>query len=119
MTPGPEHFHEFSDFGSVRSMVRIVVEVESDIRELIPEFLRNRRHDVTALYEALAASDLHEVARIAHGLKGVGGGFGFDRVSELGRKIEMAAKNDARSTVSGLTEELSSYLDRVEIVYVD
>jgi hypothetical protein len=50
-----------------------------------------------------------------HSMKGTGGGYGFDGLSEIGASIESAAKSgDLDAARSGL-ERLVDYLERVEI----
>jgi HPt (histidine-containing phosphotransfer) domain-containing protein len=99
------------------SELRITVNIDPDLEELIPGFLDNRSKDLQALRTALSASDFKTVQSLGHGLKGVGGGYGFDRISELGSKIETAVKSGALDTLPGLIDELADYLDRVEVKF--
>jgi HPt (histidine-containing phosphotransfer) domain-containing protein len=96
---------------------RITVIVDPDLEELIPGFLGNRSKDLEALRAAISKSDFKSVQSVGHGLKGVGGGYGFDRLSELGAEIETAVKSNALDTLPGLIDELADYLDRVEVKF--
>ena len=96
---------------------KIIVMVDEDIEELIPGFLKNRTADVQLLNEAINADDMGKIQSIGHSLKGVGGGYGFDGLSELGAKIETAAKEKNASEIKTLVEEMASYMTRVEVVY--
>jgi HPt (histidine-containing phosphotransfer) domain-containing protein len=96
---------------------RITVTVDADLEELIPGFLENRDEDLVALREALTRSDFEAIRLLGHSLKGVGGGYGFEAVSDLGRQIEDAAKERDAATIGVHTEELAGYLSRVEVVY--
>ncbi len=96
---------------------RIVVEVDADLRELIPEFLDRRTMEAAAATEACRAGDFARLRELGHTLKGVGGSFGFHAITDLGRELEKAAAACDAGRAGSLVSELSSYLDRVEVVY--
>ena len=96
---------------------KIVVAVDEDLEELIPGFLQNRNKDIELLREALAGSDLARIQSIGHSLKGVGGGYGFDGLSEFGANIEMAAKDSNVDKIQEQVNEMAKYLERIEVVY--
>ncbi len=93
----------------------IQVTVDADLQDLIPGFLERRREDVVKLREAIEASDLETLRVTGHSMKGTGGGYGFDGLSEIGAAIEAAAKQGAVDTVRDLVVSLVDYLDRVQI----
>jgi len=92
------------------------VQVAGELRDLIPRFLANRRVEVEQLRDAIARSDREAARRIGHGLKGVGGGYGFDEISRIGGEIERSARAGG-DELAALTCELADYLDGVEIIY--
>jgi HPt (histidine-containing phosphotransfer) domain-containing protein len=96
---------------------KITVTIDPDLEDLIPEFLDLTRKDIGSIRDAAAKADLETVRRLGHTLKGSGGGYGFDKISELGAKIEQLAKAGQTDAVAPLVAELQDYLDRVEIVY--
>jgi HPt (histidine-containing phosphotransfer) domain-containing protein len=96
----------------------LVVCVDADIEDLIPKFLDGRRGDVKALVEALEKGDYNTVLVLGHNMKGAGGSYGFDFITELGRELEQSAKEQNSDNVGRLVKELSTYLERVEVVYV-
>src|SRR5688572_11648854 len=53
----------------------IVVRVDPDLHELVPDFLRNRHDDVRVLRDALAAADGETIRRLGHRMTGSGGGY--------------------------------------------
>ncbi len=97
---------------------KIVVEVDEDLEELIPGFLENRNVDIEKLRDSLANNDFNNVTSIGHSLKGVGGGYGFELMSELGAAIEQAGKNSDTDLIAEKIDKLSDYLQRVEIKYI-
>lgn len=96
---------------------KILVTIDSDLEDLIPGFLENRQKDIGLLKEALAGGDIESLRSIGHSLKGVGGGYGFNGLSELGAKIEVIAKAGETDGIDDLISEMSDYLSRVEIVF--
>lgn len=95
----------------------IVVYVDSDLEDLIPDFMKNRHQDITMISEFLGRDEFDEIKRIGHSMKGSGGGYGFDEITQIGRELEMAAKNNDKANVSRLVNILSEYLSKVKVVY--
>ncbi len=93
------------------------VSIDPDLEELIPGFLENRLKDVNKMKEALTAGDTETLCSVGHSLKGVGGGYGFDRISELGAEIEVFAKAGDLESIKPRVDDYSDYLERVQVVY--
>ncbi len=96
---------------------KIIVHADPDIEELIPDFLANRREDLISIKEFLKKNDLESIRILGHSMKGSGGGYGFDHISEIGGLIEEAANTGDVEKIKLGVEQLSSYLDRLEVVY--
>lgn len=96
---------------------KIIVQVDPDLEDLIPGFLENRNSDVEKLRSALDDNDFVNLRSIGHSIKGVGGGYGFDLMSELGADIESAAKESNADDIREKINQLDDYLQRVEIEY--
>jgi PAS domain S-box-containing protein len=95
----------------------VVVHAHRKLADLVPGFLRNRRQDVVALLDALAQGDFETVEHLGHGMKGAGGSWGFQGITEIGAGLEQAASNADAAASSNWVGELSRYLDRVEVVF--
>ena len=95
----------------------IEVVVDADLEELIPEYLEMTGKDIETLREALGRKDLETLRVVGHTLKGSGSGYGFDRVTEIGGRIETLAKASSLDEISGLVKDLASYFKRVRITY--
>ena len=50
-------------------------------------------------------------------MKGSGGGYGFDTISEIGHFIEEAATGKDVQEIEKLLNRLSTYLDSVQVTY--
>jgi HPt (histidine-containing phosphotransfer) domain-containing protein len=96
--------------------LRIVVEIDAELKEIIPDFMDLTRKDVESLRDALAHGDTAQLARLGHSLKGAGASYGFNDISRIGIEIEKKAKAGTID-VGGLIEELADHLERIEIVY--
>ncbi len=96
---------------------RVIVEVDPDLSDLIPGFLAHKRDDVAAIFEAVTRRDYAEISHIAHRIKGEGGSYGFDLMTELGRGLEQAAATRDDGAVTTLARQLLNYMDRLEIVF--
>ncbi len=94
-----------------------IVKIDKDLEDLIPGYLENRRRDVISIREALKKNDLDTIRIVGHSMKGSGGGYGFDRITEIGKLIEESAKNMDKEGIIGHIDGLSRYLDHIEIVY--
>lgn len=96
---------------------KIFVKVDPDLADLIPGFLENRRKDITAMQDALACNDFETVRVLGHSMKGAGGGYGFDAVTDIGAALERAAKDNDHRAIGKALLDLFAYLDRVEVIY--
>jgi HPt (histidine-containing phosphotransfer) domain-containing protein len=94
----------------------IEVYIDPDMEDLIPMFLRNRRGDMEKINRLLEEENFDEIRMLGHGMKGAGGGYGFDEITEIGREIEEAAKNKDKLEVRKLNIRLAEYLSVVKVV---
>lgn len=95
------------------------ISVDRDLEEVIPMFQENRQKDLKDLKLALSKGDKESIQFIGHSLKGVGSGYGFIEVTNIGLEIEALAKGEDLSKVAKLIEKLEDYLNHVKIHYVD
>lgn len=96
---------------------RLTVEISRDLEDIVPIFLGNRKKDVRTLRDALLTQDFRTVQTLGHRMKGDGGGFGFDRITEIGGAMELAAKLADHSTIEQQIVQLEDFLSRVAVVY--
>lgn len=96
---------------------QLTVEISHDLEEIVPIFLGNRKKDVQTLRNALSNQDLRTIQTLGHRMKGDGGGFGFDRITEIGAAMERAAQLEDHSTIEQHIVQLEDFLKRVTVVY--
>lgn len=95
----------------------LTVEISRDLEGIVPIFLGNRKKDVQTLRDALVTQDFRSIQTLGHRMKGDGGGFGFDRITEIGAAMERAAKLEDRLTVELHIRQLEDFLTRVTVIY--
>ena len=96
---------------------RIRIKVSNEVRGLIPEYLKNRHGDITAIGELLKHGDFNGIQTIGHRMKGSGASYGFDPITLIGENIERAAKEKSADTVRKAAADLSEFLERLEVDY--
>jgi len=93
------------------------VRVARDLEDLIPVFMKNRAKEVDALRAALAADNMEQLRQLGHRMKGVGNSYGFAHVSEIGKRVEDAAKAGDKAALQACIDEYAGYLAKVTITY--
>ena len=96
-----------------------VVEIDSDLRPLIPAYVSHRKRDFVAIRRAAAADDYETIRILGHGMKNSGANYGLDLVTELGAELERAGDRSDSQKALAAVERLEHFLDTVEIRYVD
>ena len=97
-------------------MDTILVRANPKIADLMPVFLRNCRQNVVAMLDALDRGDFETVEILGHGMRGAGGSYGFQAITEIGAALEQVAESADTDASRKWVGELSGYLDRVEII---
>ena len=96
---------------------KITVQIDPDLEDLIPGFLDNRRNDIDVIRNALIADELDKIRVIGHSMKGAGGGYGFDTITDIGGSLEQAALARDSDAINECVAQLEDYLARVEVSY--
>jgi histidine phosphotransfer protein HptB len=102
---------------ALRQEAKIIVQVDPDIADLIPGFLENRHKDIKTMGEALTEGDFETIRILGHSMKGAGGSYGFDAITDIGKSLEQAAIAKDAGGIKKSVQELSAYLDCIEVVY--
>jgi hypothetical protein len=94
---------------------KIQLKIEPALRELIPDFLENRRRDLERLRQALQAGDLAAIRDVGQNIRCFSRVYGFDDLTALGEEIRCAAEECSTLRIVSLQGKLADYLSRVEI----
>lgn len=93
------------------------VVIDRELEDLIPGYLENRKKDIEKIESSLNQSDFETIRVTGHSMKGSGGGYGFDRISEIGKSIEEAAKSQDVPTIKNEIKNLGDYVNNVNITF--
>ena len=93
----------------------IIVYVEEDIEDLVPEFLEGRHEDVKMIRESVQNDDFVTVQRLGHDMKGCGQGYGFEEISLIGKHLEAAAKERNAPEILNWNDRLEKYLAAIKV----
>jgi PAS domain S-box-containing protein len=123
--PAPEQAYSATDasgdgadgVAATVSAQPIVVQIDQDLSDLVPGFLARKREDARAVLAAVEHGDAEAIARLGHKMKGEGGSYGLDAVTDLGRELEQAGKDSDFDGARRLGRDLTNFLERLEIVY--
>jgi HPt (histidine-containing phosphotransfer) domain-containing protein len=96
---------------------RITVTIDPDLADIIPLFLANRQKDIHTLESCRVEQDLETIRLLGHRMKGDGGGYGFQMISQIGGALECAAERRDYPSITHLITELKSFLARVNVVF--
>jgi HPt (histidine-containing phosphotransfer) domain-containing protein len=77
----------------------------------IPAYLESCRQDATAMGDALDRADFEAVTILGHNMRGSGGAFGFQAITDFGAGLERAAADADIGASRRLVDELAIYLE--------
>jgi PAS domain S-box-containing protein len=77
----------------------------------IPAYLESCREHVITMGDALNRDDFEAVILLGHNMRGSGGAFGFQTITDFGADLEQAADDSDLAASRRLVGELSRYLD--------
>ncbi len=102
----------------MNSYEEILVEIDRDFMPVVPGYLENRCAECILIPELLNAGNFDEIRLLGHRMKGSGGSYGFDEISEIGEKLECAAQHHDEEQIRSAINWLERYLDSVTVAYV-
>lgn len=77
----------------------------------VPAYLENCRQSVVDIRDALDRADFPAATLLGHNLRGTGGAFGFQHITDIGAGLELAAEESDIKASRGWVTELHRYLD--------
>jgi PAS domain S-box-containing protein len=84
------------------------------LAERTPAYLKNCRENVLAMDDALDRADFETVVILGHNMRGSGGAFGFQVITDIGAGLEQAAERADADALRKWVSELSQCLDQIE-----
>ena len=95
-----------------------IIKVDSDLAELMPAYLKNRREELARISSLLETGDFAALQVIGHKMHGTGGGYGLDLLTDLGARMENSAQAGDKAALTAQAAELKDFLDSAEIEFV-
>ena len=96
--------------------IRSCFEDDPDMMEIVREFAAEAPERADQLQAMQQAQELLPLKTLAHQLKGAGGGYGFDSISEVAGRLEEALKSSAEPAV--VADHCAELCDILRAVWV-
>lgn len=93
--------------------IKIVVD-DPVVQELLPGYLNRREQEVLTLLRLLDDNEFEKIRIIGHNLKGSGGLYGVDLISEFGHQIETAALAANAEQLNESIQNYKSYISKID-----
>ncbi len=94
---------------------QVHVSVEDWLKPVVEGYLEKRRGDCAKLRDALDRGDYKAIRTLGHQMAGTGGGYGFDRITEIGRTLEESAVAYDAARIRESVADLDRYLGAVRV----
>lgn len=102
--------------------MKILVQIDSLFKDLIPDFLKNRELELVTFKEWISEKNWEELKKALHRFKGTAGSYGFLALSEKAATLEKLVQQAPTLPESDLQKglkELQITLESLEIEYTD
>ena len=99
---------------SLPPLSAIVITLDLEIKDFVPEFLENRKKDSLSIGVNLKENNFVKIKELGHKMVGSGKLYGFERISKIGYLLEKAAKEERIEPIKKLSQELIIYLNQVK-----
>lgn len=94
---------------------QIEILVDDDFLDLAEMYLDSKKKDITLYKDALANKDYKAIKDASHKMKGTGASYGFEYLTELGKKMEDASLAEDHPTIVDLVNDFESHLSKITI----
>ena len=93
------------------------VVVDEELADIVPLFIDQAKDDIVTMFSALEDEDLEKICSLSHSLKGAGGGYGIQQISDMSSLVEIAGKTGDKGEIKFHLKRLENYISGVEIIY--
>jgi hypothetical protein len=98
---------------------KITVYIDSDLEDIVPEFLAGKQNDIQIFLQFLKEKNFEKIGMEGHKMKGEGMGYGFDLISDVGAALESLAQEKNIEGIKSELDKLNLYISSLNIVYQD
>ncbi len=83
---------------------------KSSFEKIQKEYLEGLIVKIDKINKALAQNDMEEIKFFSHKIRGSGASYFFDEITEIGKKMSEARKNDDKNQIQKLLDELKDFV---------
>lgn len=99
-------------------MDKIEIQIDSMLKELIPQYLETRKKEIVKLKEFLQTNEIHELERLAHKMAGNSGSYGFHQMGKYAKELELLCQQTSQDGADDLIAKIEHYINHLEIKYI-
>lgn len=96
----------------------MIVEVDKELEDVFPRYLRNREEDMMKIETALEKKDFEFLRQIGHKLAGNAAGYGLLGLGDMARELERCAEGRQYDKCRQLFQQMKDYLTKLELKFV-
>lgn len=96
----------------------MIVEVDKELEDVFPRYLRNREEDMQKIQTALEKKDFETLRQIGHKLAGNAAGYGLLDLGEMARELERAAGDRQYEKCRDVSRQMKAYLAELQPKFV-
>lgn len=96
----------------------MIVQVDKELEDVFPRYLRNREEDMLKVQTALEKKDFETLRNIGHKMAGNASGYGLLDLGEMAKKLEHAAGDRQYENCRDLVKNMRAYLTDLEPEFV-
>jgi len=96
----------------------MIVEVDKELEDVFPRYLRNREEDMIKIQKALEKKDFESLRQIGHKLAGNASGYGLLDLGEMARVLEIAAGDRQYDKCRDVIGQMKAYLAALQLKFV-
>lgn len=91
--------------------------IDKDLEDLVPGYVSSIISDLGLIIQAVKESDFDTAKTLSHRMKGSGGGYGIQEISDKGWIMEKASAEKNSDSIKEAAEALIRYLENIELKY--
>ncbi len=80
-------------------------------QNLLLKYKFSRKNDYMTCLESFVKNDLSHIERVGHQMKGNGETFGYPEISEIGKRLELAASKNDHSLIQIALNDLKNWIE--------
>jgi CheY-like chemotaxis protein len=97
-------------------METVILRAKTKFADRIPAYLKNCRQNVITMLAALDRGDFETVTTLGHQMRGSGGAYGFQGITDIGAALQLASESADIDASRKSVGDMSSFLDRAETI---